>query len=489
MGIALWREQLQQGEVSARELTDHHLARIEAVDPSVHAFLEVTSARARADADRIDAARAAGDPLPPLAGVPLAIKDNLCTKGVRTTCSSRMLEGFVPPYESTVTDRLWRAGAVLLGKTNLDEFAMGSSTETSAFGPSRNPWDLERVPGGSSGGSAAAVAAGECVASLGSDTGGSIRQPAAFCGVVGLKPTYGRVSRWGLVAFASSLDQVGPFTTSVADAAELLQVMAGEDPRDATCLKAPVPDYGAALQQPLEGVRVGLIRECFDQPGLDPQVKASVLAAAEQLRILGCDLVEVSCPRFNDGIATYYVIAPSEASANLARYDGVKYGYRAAADLSADSLAVMTARSRAEGFGDEVQRRILIGTYALSAGYVDAFYRKAQQVRTLIRRDFDHAFTTVDVLLSPTSPGTAFRFGAHTEDPLAMYLADLLTIPANLAGLPAISLPCGFDDQGLPIGLQLIAGVLEERKLLQVAHHYEQAAQVMASRPQAALVA
>jgi aspartyl-tRNA(Asn)/glutamyl-tRNA(Gln) amidotransferase subunit A len=489
MGIALWREQLQRGEVSARELTDHHLARIEAVDPSVHAFLEVTSARARADADRIDVARAAGDPLPPLAGVPLAIKDNLCTKGVRTTCSSRMLEGFVPPYESTVTDRLWRAGAVLLGKTNLDEFAMGSSTETSAFGPSRNPWDLERVPGGSSGGSAAAVAAGECVASLGSDTGGSIRQPAAFCGVVGLKPTYGRVSRWGLVAFASSLDQVGPFTTSVADAAELLQVMAGEDPRDATCLKAPVPDYGAALQQPLEGVRVGLIRECFDQPGLDPQVKASVLAAAEQLRILGCDLVEVSCPRFNDGIATYYVIAPSEASANLARYDGVKYGYRAAADLSADSLAVMTARSRAEGFGDEVQRRILIGTYALSAGYVDAFYRKAQQVRTLIRRDFDHAFTTVDVLLSPTSPGTAFRFGAHTEDPLAMYLADLLTIPANLAGLPAISLPCGFDDQGLPIGLQLIAGVLEEPKLLQVAHHYEQAAQVMASRPQAALVA
>jgi len=489
MGIALWREQLQRGEVSARELTDHHLARIEAVDPSVHAFLEVTSARARADADLIDAARAAGDPLPPLAGVPLAIKDNLCTKGVRTTCSSRMLEGFVPPYESTVTDRLWRAGAVLLGKTNLDEFAMGSSTETSAFGPSRNPWDLERVPGGSSGGSAAAVAAGECVASLGSDTGGSIRQPAAFCGVVGLKPTYGRVSRWGLVAFASSLDQVGPFTTSVADAAELLQVMAGEDPRDATCLKAPVPDYGAALQQPLEGVRVGLIRECFDQPGLDPQVKASVLAAAEQLRILGCDLVEVSCPRFNDGIATYYVIAPSEASANLARYDGVKYGYRAAADLSADSLAVMTARSRAEGFGDEVQRRILIGTYALSAGYVDAFYRKAQQVRTLIRRDFDHAFTTVDVLLSPTSPGTAFRFGAHTEDPLAMYLADLLTIPANLAGLPAISLPCGFDDQGLPIGLQLIAGVLEEPKLLQVAHHYEQVAQVMASRPQAALVA
>jgi aspartyl-tRNA(Asn)/glutamyl-tRNA(Gln) amidotransferase subunit A len=490
MGIAEWRERLQRGEVSARELTDQQLARIEAVEPEVHAFLEVTADRARADADRIDAARAAGEPLPPLAGIPLAIKDNLCTRGIRTTCSSRMLENFVPPYESTVTDRLWQAGAVLLGKTNLDEFAMGSSTETSAFGPSRNPWDPERVPGGSSGGSAAAVAAGECLASLGSDTGGSIRQPAAFCGVVGLKPTYGRVSRWGLVAFASSLDQVGPFTTSVADAAELLQVIAGADPRDSTCLTAPVPDYRAALEQPLKGLRVGLIRECFEAKGLDPQVKASVLAAADQLAALGCELVHVSCPRFDDGIATYYVIAPSEASANLARYDGVKYGYRSEASEGSQGLglAAMTARSRAEGFGAEVQRRILIGTYALSAGYVDAYYRKAQQVRTLIRRDFDRAFETVDVLLSPTSPTTAFRFGAHSEDPLAMYLADLLTIPANLAGLPAISLPCGFDDQGLPIGLQLITGVLEEPRLLQVAHQYEQAAGVMASRPAAALV-
>jgi aspartyl-tRNA(Asn)/glutamyl-tRNA(Gln) amidotransferase subunit A len=487
MGIAEWRGQLQRGEVSARELTDLHLARIASSEPSIHAFLEVTAERARADADRIDAARAAGEALPPLAGIPLAIKDNLCTLGIRTTCSSRMLENFVPPYESTVTGRLWRAGAVLLGKTNLDEFAMGSSTETSAFGPSRNPWNPERVPGGSSGGSAAAVAAGECVASLGSDTGGSIRQPAAFCGVVGLKPTYGRVSRWGLVAFASSLDQVGPFSTSVADAAEILQVIAGEDPRDATCLRAPVPDYAAALTAPLQGLRVGLIRECFEAEGLDPEVKASVQAAAAQLEALGCDLVDVSCPRFNDGIATYYVIAPSEASANLARYDGVKYGYRSGAE-SADNLAVMTARSRAEGFGDEVQRRILIGTYALSAGYGDAYYRKAQQVRTLIRRDFERAFTQVDVLLTPTSPGTAFRFGAHAEDPLAMYLADLLTIPANMAGLPAISLPCGFDRQGLPIGLQLIAGVLEEPKLLQVAHHYEQAARVMDARPVAALV-
>ena len=486
MGIAQWREQLSRGEVSARDLTEQHLERITAVDPQVHAYLAVTAERARADALRIDEARAAGETLPPLAGIPLAIKDNLCTRGIATTCSSRMLEHFVPPYESTVTERLWQAGAVLLGKTNLDEFAMGSSTETSAFGPSRNPWNPDKVPGGSSGGSAAAVAAGECVASLGSDTGGSIRQPAAFCGVVGLKPTYGRVSRYGLVAFASSLDQVGPFSTSVADAAELLQVIAGADPRDSTCLKAPVPDYVAALNQPVKALKVGIVRECFEAEGLDPQVKASVLAAAAQLEALGCELVDVSCPRFNDGIATYYVIAPSEASANLARYDGVKYGYRAD---DAASLAEMTARSRAEGFGEEVQRRILIGTYALSAGYVDAYYKKAQQVRTLIRRDFDRAFETVDVLLTPTSPTTAFGFGAHSEDPLAMYLADLLTIPANMAGLPAISVPCGFDDQGLPIGLQLITGVLQEERLLQVAHHYEQAAQVMRGRPEAPLVA
>jgi aspartyl-tRNA(Asn)/glutamyl-tRNA(Gln) amidotransferase subunit A len=485
MGIAEWRGRLERGEVSARELTDHHLSRIAAVDPTLHAFLAVTADRARADADRIDAARAAGENLPPLAGIPFAIKDNLCTEGIATTCSSRMLEHFVPPYESTVTERLWQAGGVLLGKTNLDEFAMGSSTETSAFGATRNPWNIEYVPGGSSGGSAAAVAAGECVASLGSDTGGSIRQPASFCGVVGLKPTYGRVSRWGLVAFASSLDQVGPFTTSVADAAEVLQVIAGEDRRDATCLKVPVPNYRAALEQPVAGLRVGLIRECFDQDGLDPQVAASVLAAADQLQALGCELVDVSCPRFNDGIATYYVIAPSEASANLARYDGVKYGLRAE---GASGLATMTARSRTEGFGDEVQRRILIGTYALSAGYVDAFYRKAQQVRTLIRRDFDAAFESVDVLLTPTSPSTAFRGGSHADDPLAMYLADLLTIPANLAGLPALSLPCGFDAAGLPIGLQLITGVLQEERLLQVAHHYERAAAVMEGRPEGQLV-
>jgi aspartyl-tRNA(Asn)/glutamyl-tRNA(Gln) amidotransferase subunit A len=488
MGIAEWRGKLQRGEISARELTEATLARLQAVEPEVHAFLEVCAERALADADRVDTARAAGEIMPPLAGIPVAIKDNLCTRGVRTTCSSRMLEHFVPPYESTVTERLWKAGAVLIGKTNLDEFAMGSSTETSAFGPSRNPWDPSRVPGGSSGGSAAAVASGACLVALGSDTGGSIRQPASFCGVVGLKPTYGRVSRWGLVAFASSLDQVGPFSGSVADAAEVLQVIAGEDPRDATCLKAPVDDYVSALQQPLTGLRVGLIQEGFLEQGLDEQVKASVLAAAEVLKNLGCELVDVSCPRFDDGIATYYVIAPSEASANLARYDGVKYGLRSTSGDKDDNLALMTARTRAEGFGEEVKRRILIGTYALSAGYVDAYYKQAQRVRTLIRQDFDQAFARVDVLLSPTSPTTAFRFGAHTEDPLAMYMADLLTIPANLAGLPAISLPCGFDSQGLPIGLQLIGGVLEEAKLLRVAHHYERAALVMGNRPEAPLV-
>ena len=485
MTISAWRQRLLSGEISSRELVDQHLKRIEASESSLNVYLEVTADRARAEANRIDEARASGESLGLLAGIPLAVKDNLCTRGVRTTCASRMLERFIPPYESTVTDRLWTSGGVLMGKTNLDEFAMGGSTETSAFGPTLNPWNTSHVPGGSSGGSAAAVASGSCLASLGSDTGGSIRQPASFCGVVGLKPTYGRVSRWGLVAFASSLDQVGPFATCVADAAELLQVIAGPDPRDSTCLNADVPDYIAALDQPIKGLKVGIIRECFEAMGLDSEVKASVQASAAQLEALGAELVEVSCPRFNDGIATYYVIAPSEASANLARYDGVKYGFRADND---ESLAAMTSCSRAEGFGAEVQRRILIGTYALSAGYVDAYYKKAQQVRTLIRRDFDAAFQQVDVLLTPTAPSTAFKTGAHADDPLSMYLADLLTIPVNLAGLPAISVPCGFSQSGLPIGVQLIGNVLEEAKLLRVAHQYEQAADVFASRPEAALV-
>ena len=485
MTISAWRQRLLSGEISSRELVDQHLKRIEASESSLNVYLEVTADRARAEANRIDEARASGESLGSLAGIPLAVKDNLCTRGVRTTCASRMLERFIPPYESTVTDRLWTSGGVLMGKTNLDEFAMGGSTETSAFGPTLNPWNTSHVPGGSSGGSAAAVASGSCLASLGSDTGGSIRQPASFCGVVGLKPTYGRVSRWGLVAFASSLDQVGPFATCVADAAELLQVIAGPDPRDSTCLNADVPDYIAALDQPIKGLKVGIIRECFEAMGLDSEVKASVQASAAQLEALGAELVEVSCPRFNDGIATYYVIAPSEASANLARYDGVKYGFRADND---ESLAAMTSCSRAEGFGAEVQRRILIGTYALSAGYVDAYYKKAQQVRTLIRRDFDAAFQQVDVLLTPTAPSTAFKTGAHADDPLSMYLADLLTIPVNLAGLPAISVPCGFSQSGLPIGVQLIGNVLEEARLLQVAHQYEQAADVFAARPEAVLV-
>jgi aspartyl-tRNA(Asn)/glutamyl-tRNA(Gln) amidotransferase subunit A len=486
MAISDWMASLREGSTTVGSHVDALLQRLEQTEPSLHAFVSPTPERARRDARRLDEQLAAGGALAPLTGVGVAVKDNLCTTGVRTTCASRMLDGFVPPYEATATRRLWEAGAVLLGKTNLDEFAMGSTTETSAFGATANPWDPSRVPGGSSGGSAAAVAAGQCDVALGSDTGGSIRQPASFCGVVGLKPTYGRVSRWGLVAFASSLDQVGPFARSVADAAAVLQVIAGHDPLDATSLDVPVPDYLAALEQEdLRGLRIGLLREAFAE-GLDPEVEAAVRRAADHLQSLGCELVDVSCPRFQAGIATYYVIAPSEASANLARYDGVKYGLR---EAGGDSLGSMTALTRASGFGAEVQRRILIGTYALSAGYVDAFYRKALQVRTLIRQDFDRAFAGVDLLLTPTAPTTAFRAGDHTDDPLALYLADLLTIPANLAGLPAISVPCGFDSQGLPIGLQLMAPVLAEQRLLQVAHRYECTAGVMQQRPVAPLAA
>ncbi|KGG12639.1 MULTISPECIES: Asp-tRNA(Asn)/Glu-tRNA(Gln) amidotransferase subunit GatA [Prochlorococcus] len=485
MSIAEWRQKLHLGEVSSLELVNEQLSRIKKVDQKLHSFLHVDEERAQKTAKKIDEARSSGKRLPPLAGVPIAIKDNLCTKGITTTCSSKMLEQFVPPYESTVTKKLWEAGAVLIGKTNLDEFAMGSSTETSAFGPTLNPWDSSRVPGGSSGGSAAAVASGLCIAALGSDTGGSIRQPASFCGVVGLKPTYGRVSRWGLVAFASSLDQVGPFTTNVSDSAEILQVISGHDPLDSTCLNESVPNYSELLSKPIKGLRIGIIKECLEQKGIDPEIKESVTKAATQLQSLGAELIEVSCPRFNDGIATYYVIAPSEASANLARYDGVKYGYRA---NSEDNLEKMTSLTRANGFGSEVQRRILIGTYALSAGYFDAYYKKAQQVRTLISNDFSNSFKKVDILLTPTSPTTAFKSGSHNDDPLAMYLSDLLTIPANLAGLPAISLPCGFDSSGLPIGLQLIGNVLGEQRLLQVAYQYEQTADIMSSCPEGELI-
>ena len=480
MSITKWRKQLELGEVSSLELVDSYISRINDIDKKINSYLTLTFDLARSKAKKIDEDRIAGIDLPPLAGVPFAIKDNLCTKDIKTTCSSRMLEEFVPPYESTVTNRLWKSGAILLGKTNLDEFAMGSSTETSAFGTTLNPWDLKRVPGGSSGGSAAAVASGLCTAAIGSDTGGSIRQPASFCGVVGLKPTYGRVSRWGLVAFASSLDQIGPFANSVQDAAEILQVIAGEDKNDSTCLKVPVPNFSEHLTKSISGMKVGLISQCFNQKGLCKEVKNSVMKAADQLVQLGAELVEIDCPFFNEGIATYYVIAPSEASANLARYDGVKYGYRSE---NSESLLSMTSKSRSEGFGSEVKRRILIGTYALSAGYVDAYYKKAQSVRTLIRRDFDNAFNKADILLTPTSPTTAFHVGEHNNDPLSMYLSDLLTIPANLAGLPAISLPCGFDSSGLPIGLQLIGNVLDECRVLQVAFQYEQKAQITRTRP------
>ncbi|MGB3612924.1 MAG: Asp-tRNA(Asn)/Glu-tRNA(Gln) amidotransferase subunit GatA [Elainellaceae cyanobacterium] len=463
--------QLVRKERSAVEITQDALDRIQTLEPKLRSFLHLTPEQALQQARGIDVKIAAGEELGPLAGIPIGIKDNICTQGVPTTCASRILENFVPPYDSTVTTRLAASGAIMVGKTNLDEFAMGSSTENSAFQVTANPWDLERVPGGSSGGSAAAVAAQECTIALGSDTGGSIRQPASFCGVVGMKPTYGLVSRYGLVAFASSLDQIGPFARSVEDAALLLEAIAGYDPKDSTSLKVDIPNYAAQLQPEIApGTRVGVIKETMGE-GLDPEVEQAVNAAVEQLKALGAEVTEISCPRFGYGLPTYYIIAPSEASANLARYDGVRYGFR---NTSGSDLIEMYMKTRAEGFGPEVKRRIIIGTYALSAGYYDAYYLKAQKVRTLIKQDFERAFEQVDVLVSPTSPTTSFKAGAKS-DPLSMYLLDLMTIPVNLAGLPALSLPCGFDSAGLPIGLQIIGGVLQEQTILQVAHAYEQA--------------
>jgi aspartyl-tRNA(Asn)/glutamyl-tRNA(Gln) amidotransferase subunit A len=467
-------QQLVRKERSAVEIATEALERVQALEPKLHSFISVTADRAIAQAQQVDAKIAAGEAIGPLAGIPIGIKDNLCTKGIRTTCGSRMLENFVPPYESTVTQRLFDAGAVMVGKTNMDEFAMGSSTETSAYQVTANPWDLQRVPGGSSGGSAAAVAAGQCVVALGSDTGGSIRQPAALCGVVGLKPTYGLVSRYGLVAYASSLDQIGPFARTVEDAAILLRAIAGYDPQDSTSLQVEIPDYAAALKpdfKPRGKLRIGVIQETFGE-GLDATVEAAVTKAVETLQELGAEIQVINCPQFRYGLPTYYIIAPSEASANLARYDGVKYGFRAD---DPENLLDMYAKTRAQGFGAEVKRRIMIGTYALSAGYYDAYYLKAQKVRTLIKQDFEQAFQKVDVLVCPTSPTTAFKAGEKTDDPLSMYLSDLMTIPVNLAGLPALSLPCGFDEQGLPIGLQMIGNVLREDTLLSVAHAYEQA--------------
>ncbi len=474
------RKEINSKNASVKELINEFFLNIDSKDPTLNSYISTTKEIATLQAENIDNLIQNKEILPPLAGIPIAIKDNICTKGVATTCSSKMLKSFVAPYESTASSKLWSLGGICLGKTNLDEFAMGSSTETSAFGTTSNPWDINRVPGGSSGGSAASVAAGLCSAALGSDTGGSIRQPASFCGVVGLKPTYGRVSRWGLIAFASSLDQIGPITNTVSDAAEILYSISGKDPLDSTCLDKPVPNYINNLNKPIKDLKIGVIKECFEHPGLNPEVKASVLLGVERFKNLGAHIFEIDCPRFNDGIATYYVIAPSEASANLARYDGVKFGYRA---KGSSNLLEMTSKSRAEGFGDEVQRRILIGTYALSAGYSDAYYKKAQKVRTLIRKDFDIAFEKVDILLTPTCPTTAFLKGDFVNDPLSMYLSDLLTVPANLAGLPAISIPCGFDSKGLPIGLQLIGNVLEEDKILNAANIFEIDAQVIKNRP------
>jgi aspartyl-tRNA(Asn)/glutamyl-tRNA(Gln) amidotransferase subunit A len=462
--------QVKSKAVSCREVTDEFIARIEAVEDRVKAFVTLTPDEARKRADSLDRHLAAGEDIGPLGGVPIALKDLLCTRGVKTTCSSKMLENFVPPYDAHVVERLTVDGAISMGKANMDEFAMGSSTENSAFFPTRNPWDLERVPGGSSGGSTAAVAALEAPISLGSDTGGSIRQPAAYCGCVGLKPTYGLVSRYGLIAFASSLDQIGPIANDVRDCALLLNSIAGHDKRDSTSINQAVPKYLDALTGDIQGLRVGVPKEFFGQ-GVEPYVIDAVNAAIKQYEALGAEIVEVSMPSVEYALATYYIIAPSEASSNLARYDGVQYGMRVAE--AGDGIVQMYSKTRAQGFGHEVQHRILIGTHALSSGFYDAYYLKAQKVRTLIRREFDAAFAKCDVLATPTAPSVAFKIGEKTADPFAMKLADVCTIPVNMAGLPALSLPCGLHE-GLPIGLQLIGNVLQESTLLRVAHAYEQ---------------
>ena len=457
---------LAAGEITASEVAASCLGRVEAVDGDVNAFLTRTPELALERAAELDAYLSTGAPQSPVAGIPVALKDVLATNGVRTTCGSRILENYVPPYDSTAWTRVSGGGGVLVGKTNCDEFAMGSSTENSAFGPAHNPWNLGMVTGGSSGGSAAAVSAGEAVWALGTDTGGSVRQPASLCGVVGFKPTYGLISRYGLIAFASSLDTVGTFTRSVRDAATLLSVLAGLDHRDATSLDVASRDYTKNLSGAVTGLRVGVVSESFGE-GVDPEVRSAVRASVDRLAGLGADVGEVSLPHADYALSAYYLIAPSEASSNLARYDGVRYGLRANGD-AADSIEMMAA-TRGQGFGPEVKRRVMLGTYALSAGYYEAYYGQAQKVRTLIIRDYDAAFERVDILVSPTSPTTAFPIGAKTADPMAMYLNDVFTIPANLAGVPAVSLPCGLDTAGLPIGAQLTAPALGEASLLRAA--------------------
>ena len=468
----------RSGAATPTQAATEHLTRIERLDPQVRAFLTVTAEEALRQAALADARFKAGAPLGPLDGVPVALKDVFCTRGIRTTCGSKILEGFVPAYDATVVARLRAAGAVLLGKLNMDEFAMGSSTENSGFFTTRNPWDLARVPGGSSGGASAAVAAELATLTLGTDTGGSIRQPAAFCGVLGMKPTYGRVSRYGLIAFASSLDQVGPFARDVEDAALILQIVAGADPLDSTAVNVPVPDYRAGLDRGVEGMTIGVPAEYFIE-GMDPEVERAVREAIAALEKLGARIEPVSLPHSEYGLAAYYVIAPAEASSNLARYDGVKYGLRAG---GARDVIEMYSKTRAAGFGAEVKRRVMLGTYALSAGYYDAYYGQAQKVRTLVRRDFEQAFARVDVIVAPTTPGVAFKMG-EKEDPLQMYLNDIFTIPVNLAGLPGLSIPAGFTQIGLPIGLQLIGRAFDEATLLRVAHAYQQVTTWHTRRP------
>lgn len=468
-------ELIKEGEISSRELTGSILSRINRVEEKIKAYVTIIhdeALKSSEEADRIlkQDSRLQTPESRLLLGIPLAIKDNICTEGIRTTCSSRILQNFVPPYESTVTKRLKDAGYILIGKTNMDEFAMGSSTENSAFFLTRNPWDLERIPGGSSGGSASAVAADECIAALGSDTGGSIRQPAAFCGVVGLKPTYGRVSRFGLVAFASSLDQIGPITKDVEDSAILMNIIGGHDPLDSTSADIPLPDFRKALGKDIKGMRIGIPEEYFIE-GMDPDVEKAIRDSIKTLEDLGAEGISISLPHTGYAVATYYILATSEASSNLARYDGVKYGFRI--ERSANLLD-MYMKTRSQGFGPEVKRRIMLGTYALSSGYYEAYYRKAQQVRTLIKRDFEEALKEVDIIVTPTSPTAAFKIGEKVADPLQMYLSDIFTISVNLAGVPAISIPCGFTSNNLPIGLQLIGRHFDEETILKVAHAYEQ---------------
>jgi len=464
------RRQLDAKEISSVELTEAYLAQIDAVEGDIHAYLHLMTDVAREQAKAADARIASGEDVSALTGIPIALKDILVTTDAPTTAASNILKGYVSPYDATVVQRLREQGAVFLGKNNLDEFAMGSSTENSAYGPTHNPWDTTRVPGGSSGGSAASVAAREATISLGSDTGGSIRQPAGFCGIVGLKPTYGRVSRFGLMAFASSLDQIGPFARTVEDAAIMLEAISGQDPFDATSVPLEVPHYAQQLRTDLKGVRVGVAKE-YTVDGIEPGVDAAVKASIAQLEALGAEIVEISLPHTEYALATYYITAPAEASANLSRYDGVKYGVR----LEESSLLETYEKTRGQGFGPEVKRRIMLGTYALSSGYYDAYYVKAQKARTLIKRDFDEAFEKVDVIAAPTSPTVAFPLNSRTNDPYQMYLADVFTIPCNMAGIPGISLPCGFSD-GLPVSLQLLGKAFDESTLLGVAHAYEQAA-------------